>query len=162
MLAVVCVAFTALATAAVSELFWSRYYRKREEKMRAAFSVERETWNQMSAGDLVHAIWMASRERNFDNIHRRMIKLMEELGEASEAYLNATSATNGKGKTFADVREELADCVIVAVDLALTPTPDQVDKASEDIEREFLNTVGLKLMKWMRNRATGIVATDAE
>jgi hypothetical protein len=58
--------------------------------------------------------------RQFANIQRRTIKLNEELGEVAQAWLNVTSPSNGKGKTWDDVREEIADCLIVALDIGWT------------------------------------------
>jgi hypothetical protein len=116
----------------------------------------------LEAGDVVRAISGANSTRHHGNLIRRIVKLMEELGEASEAYLNVTSAANGKNLAWADVREELVDCVIVAVDCALTPTPDQENMTTEQVEAEFTSTVSHKLAKWKRNRDTGKAATDAE
>lgn len=70
---------------------------------------------------IIPAIRDANPTRNNGNLGRRVIKLCEELGEHAEAYLNISSAGNGKGKTWDDVREEAADILIVAVDVALTP-----------------------------------------
>ena len=119
---------------------------------------------QIIAGDLVKAIYDANPTRHHGNLIRRLMKQMEELGEAAEAYLNVTSAGNGKKKTWADVREEMADQVIVAVDCALTPTPDQVEAGltPEQIEAEMNNVISKKLQKWRNNRDTGKAATDAE
>lgn len=70
---------------------------------------------------IIQSIRDANLTRNVCNIARRVIKLHEELGEHAEAYLNVTSAGNGKKKSWDDVREEAADLLIVAVDVALTP-----------------------------------------
>jgi NTP pyrophosphatase (non-canonical NTP hydrolase) len=117
-----------------------------------------------SFGDVLRDITDANPTKHHGNLIRRIMKQMEELGEAAEAYLNVTSAANGKGMTWDDVREELADQVIVAVDCALTPTPDQVEAGltREQVEQEFANVVGRKLAKWRSNRDTGKAATDAE
>lgn len=115
-------------------------------------------------GGVVEAIRDANPARHHANLWRRIMKVMEELGEAVEAYLNVTSAANGKKKTWADVREELADAVIVAVDCALTPTPDQekMGVTKEQVQDEFVAVIGRKLDKWRKNRDTGKAATDAE
>jgi len=84
---------------------------------------------------IVDAVYDANPTRNVSNVNRRIIKLGEEYGEASEAYLNVTSAGNGKGKTWADVREELADVLIVALDVVLTPMSD--DENLSDIQTEL-------------------------
>lgn len=115
-----------------------------------------------SLSGILRGISDANSTRHSDNLHRRIIKQMEELGEASEAYLNVTSAANGKNLSWADVREELCDQVIVAVDCALTPMPDQVGLTREEVEQEVALVVERKLAKWKRNRDTGKAATDAE
>ena len=91
---------------------------------------------------IIPSIRDANLTRNADNIVRRLIKLQEELGEHAEAYLNVTSAGNGKGKTWNDVREESADLLIVAVDVALTPilsydTIEGVEKAMRQALKGF-------------------------
>jgi hypothetical protein len=58
--------------------------------------------------------------RQATNIQRRTLKLIEELGEVAQAWLHVTSQSNGKGKTWNDVREEAADCLIVALDIGWT------------------------------------------
>src|SRR3954469_6426855 len=70
------------------------------------------------------AVRDANPGRNEANLKRRSIKLSEELGEVAEAYLNVTSASNGKGMTWDDVREEIADVLIVVLDIAWTPLTD--------------------------------------
>jgi hypothetical protein len=64
-------------------------------------------------------------DRDFNSIERRISKFYEEFGEVNEAYLNVTSALNVKNKTYDDLREEIADCVIVALDVLLTIIPDK-------------------------------------
>lgn len=55
--------------------------------------------------------------KDFSVCDRRLIKLMEEMGEVSEAFLNITSLNNSKNKSWEDVREELVDCFIVGLDI---------------------------------------------
>ena len=114
-------------------------------------------------GDLVAAIREANLTRHHGNLIRRIMKQMEELGEVAEAYLNVTSFGNGKGKTWADVREEMADQVIVAVDCALTATPDQevAGVSQDEIEAAMMAVIHTKLAKWKNNRDTGRSASDA-
>jgi hypothetical protein len=118
----------------------------------------------MVSGDIIDAIDVVNTDRNFENLHRRLIKLGEEYGEASEAYLASTSSRSYKKLTYADLREELADTVIVAVDLALTRTPDQIASGltTNQAKSEFANIIGRKLLKWVENRQRGLVMTDAE
>jgi len=77
--------------------------------------------------DLIALVRDANPGRHHSNIFRRAVKLMEEAGEVSEAWLNVTSAANSKGKTWDDVREEIADVLIVALDVALTPLPHETN-----------------------------------
>jgi hypothetical protein len=69
----------------------------------------------------------ANPDRNVANVHRRTLKLIEELGEVAQAWLNVTSASNGKHKTWHDVREEIADCLIVALDIGWTILRNEID-----------------------------------
>ena len=89
---------------------------------------------------IIPAIRDANLTRQSGNYGRRLIKLQEELGEHAEAYLNVTSAGNGKGKTWDDVREEAADILIVAVDVALTPRPDTYETI-EVVEKELVQSL---------------------
>lgn len=73
---------------------------------------------------IVNDILLANPDRSEADIHRRLIKVMEELGEASEAYLSRTSEANYKNKSWGDYREESIDTMIVLVDIALTPLLD--------------------------------------
>ena len=57
-----------------------------------------------------------------------MTKLLEEIGEVSQAFLSVTSESNDKKKTWADVREEAADVLIIAADIALTALDGPVDQ----------------------------------
>jgi NTP pyrophosphatase (non-canonical NTP hydrolase) len=98
--------------------------------------------------DIIRAVQAVNRERHHSSLNRRIIKVMEELGEVSEAYLNVTSATNGKGKTWDDVREELADLAITALDTALTPMPDREDQDEDKIRADLELEVERKLQKW--------------
>lgn len=75
---------------------------------------------------IVDLIRDAHPERHHATLPRRCWKLIEELGEVAEAHLNVTSALNGKGKTWDDVREEVVDVLIVALDIALTPIPADI------------------------------------
>jgi hypothetical protein len=72
---------------------------------------------------MIEMIRDANPGRNYKNLNRRLMKLFEELGEVSEAYLNVTSGFNGKNKTWDDIREEIVDVLIMTVDIALTPLP---------------------------------------
>lgn len=75
--------------------------------------------------NIVQGIHDANPGRQISNIFRRLVKAQEELGEASEAFLNTTTPTNPKAKSWRDVCEELADVVIVLIDVGLTPIGDR-------------------------------------
>jgi NTP pyrophosphatase (non-canonical NTP hydrolase) len=85
---------------------------------------------------IIDLVATANPGRNPSNLHRRVLKLYEELGEVAEAYLNATSTTNGKKKAWADVREEVADVLIVALDIFLTQD-NGVEKTRETCLNDF-------------------------
>ena len=87
--------------------------------------------------DIIAEIRDANLTRNANTLHRRIMKLGEEFGEVSEAYLNVTSAANGKGMTWDDVREEFADLLIVAVDVALTPL--ETDNITQTVDKKVAN-----------------------
>lgn len=120
---------------------------------------------------ILQQIRAANPNRNHDNLARRLIKITEEIGEASEAYLNVTSDTNPKQKSWVDVREELIDTMIVVIDCALTPNPHELEDfdvsteagrrdLSQHIEAEIAWLLTSKLAKWQRNRSTMKVVTD--
>jgi NTP pyrophosphatase (non-canonical NTP hydrolase) len=67
----------------------------------------------------------ANPTRSKPGLERRVTKLLEEIGEVSQAFLSVTSATNDKKKTWSHVCEEAADVLIIAVDIALTVLDDQ-------------------------------------
>lgn len=102
--------------------------------------------------EVFRKILEANPERNYSSMSRRLIKVMEELGEASEAYLNITSSYNGKNKSVDDFREELVDCMVVIVDCLLTKLPGEEDMTSESIEANILEILDTKLAKWANNK----------
>ena len=69
---------------------------------------------------MVEMVRLANPGRNPTNIRRRLLKVLEELGETSEACLSVSSPHNYKNKTWLDYREESADTLIVLIDIALT------------------------------------------
>lgn len=77
--------------------------------------------------DLIERVFSSNKERDEKNqdLSRRVIKLAEEVGEVSQAYFSLTSKRNKKNKTWDDVREELADVVLIALDLLVTEMPDE-------------------------------------
>lgn len=79
---------------------------------------------------IVNDIRDANRDRSPACIRRRLLKILEELGETSEAYLSKTGTGNYKNKTWDDYREEGVDTMIVMVDVALTELKDSTWPAS--------------------------------
>lgn len=123
-----------------------------KEKMRAIIAAFGET----GANGFLRAVQAANPGRGFHNMARRLIKLGEELGEASEAYLVATTtAKSRKKKTTADLREELIDLGIVALDCALTRMPGEENATDEEIEAAIMEVLATKLAKWESQRAAG-------
>ena len=79
---------------------------------------------------------------------RRCLKTMEELGELAEAHLNASSENNYKGKTYADVREELADMVLMVFDMCATRLPGEEHMTQKEFEEMQLDILRKKVAKW--------------
>lgn len=107
--------------------------------------------------EMIRDIERANVERNFTTVPRRLMKIGEELGEVAEAFLGVTSLSNPKGKTLHDLREEVADVMIVAIDTALTPVPFKTfADAPADIDRVEARLLGTAF------EAGGKVRTPAE
>ncbi len=70
---------------------------------------------------LVEMVRVVNPDRNENNLYRRLLKVLEELGETSEACLSVSSPHNYKSKSWEDYREESIDTLIVLIDIALTP-----------------------------------------
>lgn len=70
--------------------------------------------------DLVTMVRDVNPHRSPDNLTRRLLKILEELGETAEAYLSVSSPHNYKNKTWFDYREEACDTLIVLIDVGLT------------------------------------------
>lgn len=100
-------------------------------------------------------IYKANPRRSLDNLCRRMLKIGEEGGEASEAYLNITSELNAKGSTWEDVREELLDIIIIATDCLYTSMPVDEGKTREEIEAEIFKEFERKMAKWDKQIKAG-------
>ena len=86
--------------------------------------------------------------RHHTNIERRSMKTMEELGELCNAYLSVTSKLNRKQKTWTNVREEMVDTLIMAIDLLYTPFPGGENKTKEEIEQEVFEAFNVAMKKW--------------
>lgn len=105
-------------------------------------------------------IQLANPGRDFASMGRRLLKVVEEIGESSEAYLNITSNFNGKGKTSADLREEMVDALIVIVDCLFTKLPGEENMSTEEIEDEIVRITAVKLQKWADNKKRQVTAVD--
>jgi hypothetical protein len=103
--------------------------------------------------DIFDKVRDANPERKLSELDRRMVKLGEEYGEACQAYLSVSSATNGKDKTWTDVREELVDVIIVAMDILLTQFPDEPQGTHEEKMNLVNKMVDKKLVKWAKKKA---------
>jgi hypothetical protein len=77
---------------------------------------------------VLDSVARANPTRSGPSLERRVSKLLEEIGETAQAFLSVTSVNNDKKKTWADVCEEAADVLIIAVDIALTPLDRAVDQ----------------------------------
>lgn len=94
------------------------------------------------------AVQNASKTRAWATTWRAIMKLFEEVGELSEAYLGSTSQTgNYKNKTPADVREEAVDTAILALHIALTPLPGEENLSDAEILRRVMEVQSVKLKK---------------
>ncbi len=112
--------------------------------------------------DLLYEIYSANPNRDVKTISRRIIKLQEEIGEVSEAYLYSTTENNTKGKTWDDVREEAIDTVIIGLDIALTCFPLDDDKSPAEIEEEVIKVFERKLNRWRKQLSEKEDATQNE
>lgn len=103
--------------------------------------------------DIIEKVKEANPKRKFASFPRRVIKLGEEKGEVDQAYLSVSSKSNSKNKSWADVREELVDVLIVATDLLLHDFPDEDGLTYEDKLARIHSEVDRKLKKWNKKQA---------
>jgi hypothetical protein len=111
--------------------------------------------------DIIDKIRAANPERSILNIDRRCLKLAEESGETCQAVLAVTSANNTKEMTWVDVREELTDTIIVAMDMLLTSFPDQEPMSYEEQSALIHKELDRKLNKWADKRSNHLRSDDA-
>jgi NTP pyrophosphatase (non-canonical NTP hydrolase) len=102
--------------------------------------------------DLITKVKDANPKRKFSSFPRRVIKLGEEKGEVDQAYLSVSSKSNSKDKTWADVREELVDVVIVALDLLLHDFPDEDEPTYDEKVDRIHSELDRKLKKWHKKQ----------
>lgn len=117
-----------------------------------------EAFGQNGRNGFLHAIRAANPARNFSTMSRRILKIGEEYGETCEAFLvSTTTRPTRKVKAYADVREELIDTGIVALDCALTRFPGEEDLTDEDVEAIVMEMLARKLQKWRANVDTTLI-----
>lgn len=103
--------------------------------------------------DFLLAVQAANPDRKFASMARRILKIGEEYGEASEAYLVCTTTSpTRKVKTFIDLREELIDIAIVALDCAATRMPGEEHLTDEEVIELVMHMQAVKLRKWANGR----------
>lgn len=113
--------------------------------------------------DLIDIVREANVGRKPKNMDRRIMKAGEEYGETVQAFLAVTSKNNKKQKTWADVREELSDFVIVGLDVLLTRFPDEDKRITDDqIRDRLIAEIQRKLGKWSDKTDAQDVKDDAE
>lgn len=100
--------------------------------------------------DVFEKIAKSNEARNITEIPRRALKLAEETGEVAQAVVAVTSKKNSKRKTWADVREECADVIIIAIDIALTEMPDQEGSTLAGRIKEIKTEIDRKILKWLK------------
>jgi hypothetical protein len=102
--------------------------------------------------DMLEVIRQVDPTRNFLTMNRRLMKLGEEFGEALQAYLAVTSGNNYKGLTPTDLREELIDIVVVALDLLCYRVPGEAALTDEQFDNAIRTIFERKIEKWKRVR----------
>lgn len=105
--------------------------------------------------DIIDKVFAANRDRRMEIFARRMLKLGEEYGEASQAYLSVSSEKNGKNKTWDDVREELVDVLVVTLDLLCHEFPDEKSTSLEQRSALIHRELDRKLTKWAKKQVGG-------
>lgn len=112
--------------------------------------------------DVIDKVLRANPRRALLNLARRVIKLSEECGETSEAYLYASTEDSVKPITWIDLREEAIDTAIVGMDIALTRLPIDIDLTDAEIREAVDKMFQKKLDKWMNKLAKNQDVTLSE
>jgi len=100
--------------------------------------------------DMFNKVHATNRQRVMEIFDRRMLKLGEEYGEACQAFLSISSESNSKKKSWADVREELVDVLVVTLDLLCHQMPDEKDMTAEEKLASITKVLDRKLDKWAK------------
>ena len=99
--------------------------------------------------NILDVVELANKDKNMQDLPRRIIKLGEEYGELSQAYLSWTSKNNHREKCRVDVLEEAIDCMIVSAEIALSLCKDDLFALrAAEIEQMFL----MKINKWLASK----------
>lgn len=101
---------------------------------------------------IVRNVFESNPSRSHKELNRRLMKLGEEYGEVLEAYLAVSGVNNYKNKSWDDVREEISDVVIVALDIMLTRMPSEDNLTDEELIARIEGEITRKLDKWKKVR----------
>jgi len=88
-----------------------------------------------------------TKKRDDKDLTRRLLKGLEELGEAAQAYLSMTSTHNSKNKHWPDFKEEIVDVWIIMTNILLSRRNDK--RKFEHEELFVANLINTKLDKWL-------------
>lgn len=99
--------------------------------------------------DLIAAVRVQRDERGMEQLGRRLMKLGEEYGESLQAYLALTGA-NYKKITPADLREELIDVCLVALDALLHRVPGEEHLSEAELNDVLVKEFERKIKKWKK------------
>jgi NTP pyrophosphatase (non-canonical NTP hydrolase) len=113
-----------------------------------------ESYSVNGTNGFIDAIRLANPGRSFSTMPRRLLKLSEETGEASEAFLVATTTSpTRKTKTYDDFREELIDVGLVNMDCALTKMPGEENLTDDEITAKIMALLAFKIEKWKSGKS---------
>lgn len=106
--------------------------------------------------DLIAEVRAHHDERSMARLGRRLMKLGEEYGESLQAYLALTGPSNYKKITPADLREELIDVCLVAMDALLHRVPGEERLTDVELNEVLIAEFKRKIKKW--KKVTALVA----
>lgn len=95
----------------------------------------------MNSRNYLEEIQNLDTDRDFNNLHRRLMKLGEEYGEALQAYLDCTGSGQ-KNLNLEDFKEEMIDIMIICLDIL------SYDLPGASVEEIF----DKKMNKWQQLR----------
>lgn len=135
-------------------VFFYLYVKDERRKCEKQFK-EIVEFAKFPTGDFLNAIAEVHKAKKSHDYIRRISKLGEEFGELCEAHLGVTSSHNYKNKTWDDVREEAIDASIVAIDIALTASPDEkaAGVTDDEIKQRIMTVLRKKIYKWVNSQS---------